>query len=665
MKKIDKKSCRKFADPGWKIPENHGLLYAKPVHYIIRTAIHNIGHKRLLVLYVYPRERVEAGDFRPRWTVFQGRDTFITLETKEDGTTAWRNAAFVRLDSDYYFTGRCVFYSSRDSERIGLFFRKEEHGLNVLMDAQWRLQDQQLRKKKREKEKRIRRRMKLVPALPRKLEQWGSSLMPAYFFYDFKKQSKLTRGWCTSCCQEVQMEYVKYNKKGICPNCGKEFTMKSRGKRGYLFDRETGQVIQKVGDDLVIRIVKFYYSYRTENDIPEKRMYENARIFVHRNGDGTYAWEPYYYSYDPRCLTSWKKGYRPVISQWQYNFEADTCGHLYCGNLPGIFRGTPWQHCPFGAFYEHFREPMELGTFFAAYLKNRRLEHLVKVGFYSLASDLIYRKHHSCCIDQNQNRTHQILKVKAEDVSYLRKLDVTMSVLEMFQEYCKNNLKDRQELLSWQLEHRVKLDVTKILPFMTVHKMLRYLNEQYSFLRLRQDRYGTLRYSEMQDLVSEYRDYLEMCVKRKYDMKNSFVLYPRDLQKAHDKEIHHIKARKNARQRRKFKTAYERIINRLDFERNGMKIVYPSSSEDLVAEGQALHHCVGGYAERVEKKECIILFLRRCEKISTPFYTIEVRNQEVIQVQGKYHKAPTPEVEQFMEQWKKQVLQAPVQKKTA
>lgn len=38
-----------------------------------------------------------------------------------------------------------------------------------------------------------------------------------------------------------------------------------------------------------------------------------------------------------------------------------------------------------------------------------------------------------------------------------------------------------------------------------------------------------MRYSSMQDVASEYRDYLRMCAEQGYDMKNSFVLYPKDL----------------------------------------------------------------------------------------------------------------------------------------
>ena len=55
------------------------------------------------------------------------------------------------------------------------------------------------------------------------------------------------------------------------------------------------------------------------------------------------------------------------------------------------------------------------------------------------------------------------------------------------------------------------------------------MDRQYSFLRLRKTQYGGIRYKDMQALVSEYRDYLDMCVRERYDLRNDFVLLPKDL----------------------------------------------------------------------------------------------------------------------------------------
>lgn len=67
---------------------------------------------------------------------------------------------------------------------------------------------------------------------------------------------------------------------------------------------------------------------------------------------------------------------------------------------------------------------------------------------------------------------------------------------------------------------------------------------------------------------------------------------------------------------------------------------------------------MGSYADRVAKHQCIILFLRQCVDIGKPFYTVEVRGREVVQVRGWGNDGPTPEVRNFMAQWERRVLRA-------
>lgn len=664
--KLDRRKCRKYADRNLKIPKSNGLLYAEQIKYIIRTAVKIIDHHRVLVLYVYSQEEAVEGDFRPKFTVFQGKDDFVTLARKEDGTAAWRVSAFDDLGAGWPFRKECAFFTPKDEERIQGFFReKEKKGLHLLARVQSGIQQQKRMERQRLRERRVMERMEVLPPLPQGIGEWVHyNVMPAYFFYDYKKGRKMVKGTCSSCGKEVEIAGARHNRKAACPGCGREVTMKARGRRGYLHDHKTCQVLQKTGpNEVAIRIVKCYYTYKPD-DIPEKIICENARLFVKKQDAGGILCETYYKSYGG-LLTNWRHGVRPVFCHWQYNFEADQCGHVYCGNLPKELEGTPWQYCPVKAYYGHYPEEMEMEPFLSAYLEHPKFEHLIKTGFFRLATGLAYSRYQSCELDETQDRTHRLLGVMAEDVPFLRSLDPDMDILKTFQEYCQRNLKDRQKLLLWQRENKVERDVLKILAHITPHRLMRYLDSQYSFLSLRKTKYGAQRYSSMQDLVSEYRDYLEMCVKQKYDMRNSFVLYPKDLQKSHDKVAHRIKMKADAKMRRDFKKAYHDIAGQMDFEMDGMKILYPATPDEIISEGNTLHHCVGGYVDRVARKECVILFLRQCADESKSFYTIEVREREVVQVRGMKNDPPTPKVKKFMEQWKKRVLAVPAMQQAA
>ena len=143
-----------------------------------------------------------------------------------------------------------------------------------------------------------------------------------------------------------------------------------------------------------------------------------------------------------------------------------------------------------------------------------------------------------------------------------------------------------------------------------------------------------------------------------YPMKNNFVLFPNDLQAAHDRVQRRAKIKDSIQLREDFAAAMKAIAGHLDFEMYGMKIVMPASPDDIVAEGQALRHCVGSYVDRVAKHESIILFLRMADAPDRPFFTIEVKNRHIVQTRGLQNRDATPEVRAFVDRFERQVLMA-------
>jgi len=659
--KLDKRKCRKFAIPDRKLSLGSGILRAKQINYIVTTAIKTINHHRILVLYIYPRKQASRGDYKPLWTMFHTKDTFLTLERREDGSTAWRTASFDRLDRNTYnFSNQCAFYSNLDEKRVQHYFKADTDtdGFQALSDAQEAVLAHRRQNRQLAKERAVVARMAGIPALPRGLKSWIKSIMPAYFFYDYKR-GKETTGICSACGCEATLPGIKQGNKAVCPHCKHELTAKPRSRRGAcMFDRETFEVIQSMGDGrLAIRIIKAYYSYTA--DTPKAEIYENARQFIWRDASGNICTEHYYYSHNSGILTNWKSGKRLEYIMGQYHFDGDTCGHLYTRNLPEALSGTPWQYCTIADFYHHFRERMQALPYLRAHLEHPRLEHLSKTGFYSIVSDLAYHNNGKI-LDETQNRTHKILGVAAEDVAFLRDMDADLSILKTFREY--TGIKDRQRLLVWQMKNDVQHNILPILKYITVHKLIRYTERQFWCLCQRKDKYGKIRYQKMQDILTEYKDYLELCDSLEYDMKNSFVLYPKDLQQSHDRVQKRFKIKENEQLLKNFKNAVQDARKHMAFEAGGMKIVVPTTPGELAAEGNALHHCVGRYAGSVAKKECMILFVRKCCEIDKPYYTVEIRGQEVIQVRGVGNCAATPEIQSFIDAFKQQVLQRSIER---
>ena len=64
---------------------NAGVLYTERVRYLVTSAVKLIGGHRVLAVYFYECERLKANDRMPKWVVFQGKDTFATLERDAEG----------------------------------------------------------------------------------------------------------------------------------------------------------------------------------------------------------------------------------------------------------------------------------------------------------------------------------------------------------------------------------------------------------------------------------------------------------------------------------------------------------------------------------------------------------------------------------------------------
>lgn len=660
---LDKRKCRKYADPGFKFDKNSGLLRVAGIKYIVRTAIKNIAGQRMLLLYVCPCENIIGGDFRPRWILFQSRTDYITFAVREDGTTAWQTSIFRNLKREWDFERQCAFYSFLDEQRITRFCGHDPlTGFSALNSLQWRQKEQKELLKRHMKQRKIIVRMEGLPLLPRDLKGWiHREVLPQYIFYDYHRSKAPIKGHCTACGHEVEITGARHNQSGICPRCKRDIVYKARGRLGVISDRDTVSVLQKLSsDELVIRILKVYCIRRPKENITEFDVYENMRIFMRQDNQGNCATEPYHHSFGRGDLTPWKPGYCPVSYTYQPNFNAEICGHLYHRNLDGILEGTPWRYSRLKQFYLRDREPLDAVTYLKALLERPQLGMLFKMGFYKLTCNLIYWDTSFTLINCGQKKTHEILKIWPEDVDDLRDRDGGTADLRAYQKYRDKGLSSsiRREIFGWMERYSLEgdHDILALLPHMTLHKLLRYAEGQFSLLHTRRTDSGDLRYESMDRILGEYQDYLRMCSEQGYDMKNSFVLYPRDLQQAHDRLTARIKAKLDAKRQRDFRDAYRCIVSQMDFELDGMTVVYPQKPEEIEAEGNALHHCVGGYVPRIAEKECMILFLRHISKPQKSFYTIEVREQKVVQVRGMQNRAPTPEVERFMTVWEQKVL---------
>ena len=74
----------------------------------------------------------------------------------------------------------------------------------------------------------------------------------------------------------------------------------------------------------------------------------------------------------------------------------------------------------------------------------------------------------------------------------------------------------------------------------------------------------------------------------------------------------------------RFASHYDRYRNNLTFEYGNYTVVLPTKGQDLVKEGSEMHHCVGGYVDRVANGETLIVFIRHKDNPNKCYITAQI-----------------------------------------
>lgn len=661
-RKIDKRACRKFAIPELEFNLNEGILHVERCPYIIRTAVHNISGQRILVLYIYQSENILAGSIKPRWVMFHSRDDFATLSFRENAKATWQCSTLDSLDRIGGFDSKCAFYRQQDEARVARFCKCERGAISVLGYLQRLISRHRELERKWKKQRAIIERMKYVPVLPRDLKGFiHREVMPQYIFYDYQRKGP-ERAFCTACRHEVSIAAAKHNASGTCPRCKKKITFKSRGKRGRIFDRATVQVLQKAeGNGLVLRIIKVYRSF-ADSDIPNHfEIWENARQFITLSSSGQCSVDAYYYHYKAGYdLTPWCNGYRPVFDRWKYNFTADMSGVLYQRNLSDTLKDTPWAYSQLEAF-SGIASFSGVATFLSAYIKRPKIEHLIKMKLYRLVSGIIYGGYSYSAlqaINFNGENMRAILGIDRPYFPLLRELNPSIDQLHLIRQLLQADHKPSTEQIKWFIASKISnADAAKeLLAHMSVHKLQRYVEQQFA----PEDEAALKRvdYYKMNTLITDYHDYLCMCKELQYDVKNSFILFPRELKAAHDSVAKTLKDKRTAEQEKAIAGSFDEWQKRYQYQSKELMMIPPHSAKEIVDEGAALHHCVRLYVKNVAGKKSVILFVRSVDEPDKSLCTVEVKDGQVTQARGFDNAEPPAQITAFIEQWKQRVLYA-------
>ena len=135
----------------------------------------------------------------------------------------------------------------------------------------------------------------------------------------------------------------------------------------------------------------------------------------------------------------------------------------------------------------------------------------------------------------------------------------------------------------------------------------------------------------------EYRDYQNMLENLGIAFEGDFRILPKNFKQAHDDAVKAYNDMKDEQKRIEFANQLEKLLG-LEQTIGNYTFVLPKKLQELKAEGKALSHCVGSYADRVARGETVIVFVRQKEKVDNPLYTLEIKNGKIVQLRGKRNK---------------------------
>jgi len=158
--------------------------------------------------------------------------------------------------------------------------------------------------------------------------------------------------------------------------------------------------------------------------------------------------------------------------------------------------------------------------------------------------------------------------------------------------------------------------------------------------------------------IRDYADYIEECQKLRRNLKDKRVLLPKNFAEAHKETSNELRSAREKANMEAF-TANQKKLTGMDdpYIRDGLLIRPAVNHDELRAEGQALNHCVGGYAEGIIAGYRAVLFVRKADQPDLPFYTLELtRDKKVAQCRGENNRNAPVEVMEFVDQWMAEVI---------
>lgn len=431
-----------------------------------------------------------------------------------------------------------------------------------------------------------------------------------------------------------------------CPTCDATLTNTEEYASQRIQDSYCNMVVKyelmKGTNDLIIRIFEVA-GYLSLDEGFRESYEEQMRIFIspkkmtpylgNRHGDFLKGRASDLDKYVYRQKTALYQSEQSVIdiinqSSLKYSGLIDALGYGYRGEKVKV-----------QSFMDYSRK-----SYIYVWTKNHRIELILKAGLVNVVKNIMKNEAYAVSLHDGTD-VCQVLGISKPVLKLAIATNADASAMSVIKHL-------------WETDNTLTLDVYNALAEVSstptdfcalktqygvsYAKAIEYLNGCYNYQCI-----------EKKEALNIWRDYLRMAKDMTYRLDNKNTKYPSSLKKEHDKAMFAYRVVLDERNRQSFHKAAENN-KKYAYSYDKLIAIIPQEPEEIVEEGTNQKHCVASYVNSVRDGYTTIVFIRKKEEPKTSYYTVEIRDNKVVQVRGYTNRSPQEkEVLEFLDKWAK------------
>ncbi|CDE43810.1 putative uncharacterized protein [Clostridium sp. CAG:411] len=625
--------------------------------------VHEGGGRKVLELALYEEERLYARHFLDKTS----KDYATLLCTKMQATHKsyeageWSEMSFATIVNEgdtqcYYYFGSDVKCSTQTEKNIKQYFGSEHNkAIYLVSSCEDDINFSRSKNKQMRKAHRIQALMDEVEPITDDFKEWLENLFTKGFI--FADPHKTKRGYkckCSACSKNwYETKKPKHNAEMICKHCKENLKIKTRVQA--VTEQKNVIAIQKYKDGVILhRHFRFYREDKVDLFAPTNtkkahhRIYGEERIRLFEDVEKHRT--DIYYGQERMRLENqdWWNTKNGTV------FDKETVVYPYGYKETDLPIET--KRCIDAAIQGNVT--LDYNTMIRIATERKYLEYLLRGRYFNIAKKLIewgMWREAPDWLNTQANTPHELLRLDKQRANRLRDMDGNVKTLLALQFEKRTGQKISQENLTFINKYEVDMEDLQIQRTgLTVNKAVNFFRRQMGLGNSYQHTHQT------------YSDYLDMAAEKGMNLHDDIVRVNARMLEFHQHYVDEKNREENKKRaeelNKKFKNIkknYEKNRKMYDFETEEYIFRVASCAEDIIQEGQRLHHCVAAsdtYFKRMDEGISFIVFMRKKKEPAKSYYTVEIKDTKILQAYAAYDRQPNYQsVKKELNKWKQEI----------